>query len=253
MVQAGRWRHGGQDSGCSPREARSKGRCRQHQGRGPRCCHRCHSKGTFDLLGFGDGGACCFVDFLQTGSFHFRCWIHDSDGNRIWRMGKEANCSPRLQGWGEKEEGGFFFRLVWLVLARVLPSTELPSRQSSVARVWLRTSSSRPSPPFLLKVKLLPSTWREPEREASCPPRSWLWLQVCFVSCFVLANLTRKLKGTQKLVADHEAILTREREYCLTVESARVRDAYKIPGSQIVNSVYLKGTIDCKSNRSRVF
>merc|ERR1711964_82480 len=43
--------------------------------------------------------------------------------------------------------------------------------------------------------------------------------------------------GTHKIVKDHAAVLERTEKYCLTMESARVRDAYKIPGSQIVNVV----------------
>lgn len=45
--------------------------------------------------------------------------------------------------------------------------------------------------------------------------------------------------GTQKIVKDHAAVLERTESYCLALESARVRDAYKIPGSQIVNAVQL--------------
>ncbi len=48
------------------------------------------------------------------------------------------------------------------------------------------------------------------------------------------------MAGTQKVVSDHAAVLDRTEKYCLAVESARVRDAYKIPGSAINYQVSLK-------------
>lgn len=61
------------------------------------------------------------------------------------------------------------------------------------------------------------------------------------VGGFLAAKELVVVAGTQKIVPDHAAVLQRTNEYCLAVESARVRDAYKIPGSQIVNSVSMKG------------
>lgn len=45
--------------------------------------------------------------------------------------------------------------------------------------------------------------------------------------------------GTQKIVPNHEAVLERTHNYCLALESARARDAYKVPGSAITNVVQL--------------
>ncbi len=41
---------------------------------------------------------------------------------------------------------------------------------------------------------------------------------------------------------DHATVLDRTHNYCLAVESARVRDAYKIPGSAINHQVSLTAT-----------
>jgi hypothetical protein len=61
------------------------------------------------------------------------------------------------------------------------------------------------------------------------------------VGGFLAAKELVVVAGTQKIVKDHAAIVQRTTEYCLAVESARARDAYKVPGSQIVNSVYMNG------------
>ena len=48
------------------------------------------------------------------------------------------------------------------------------------------------------------------------------------------------MAGTQKIVKDHAAVLERTEQYCLKVESARVRDVYKLPASAINNCVSLR-------------
>ncbi|KAI3636007.1 hypothetical protein MIR68_005888 [Amoeboaphelidium protococcarum] len=47
--------------------------------------------------------------------------------------------------------------------------------------------------------------------------------------------------GTHKIVPTYEDAIKRTEEFCLPVESARVRIAYKIPGSQINNFVAIRG------------
>jgi hypothetical protein len=47
--------------------------------------------------------------------------------------------------------------------------------------------------------------------------------------------------GTQKIVPTYEDAVKRTEEYALPIESARVRIAYKIPGSAINNFVALRG------------
>jgi len=46
--------------------------------------------------------------------------------------------------------------------------------------------------------------------------------------------------GSNKIVANEEAAKARTEQYCLAVESARVRVAYKIPNSNITNYVAIK-------------
>lgn len=47
--------------------------------------------------------------------------------------------------------------------------------------------------------------------------------------------------GSNKIVADMNAARERQEKYCLALESARVRVAYKIPASAINNTVEING------------
>jgi L-lactate utilization protein LutB len=48
--------------------------------------------------------------------------------------------------------------------------------------------------------------------------------------------------GSNKIVPNLEAARARQNDYCLQLESARVRVAYKVPASQINNSVEITGS-----------
>ena len=58
---------------------------------------------------------------------------------------------------------------------------------------------------------------------------------------FITAKHLVVVAGTQKIVKNHQEVLDRTEKFCLTMESARVRDEYKIPGSAINYIVSLKG------------
>lgn len=60
------------------------------------------------------------------------------------------------------------------------------------------------------------------------------------VGGFLSAKHLVVVAGTQKIVADHAAALERAEKFCLAAESARVRDAYKVPASAIINAVSIK-------------
>lgn len=47
--------------------------------------------------------------------------------------------------------------------------------------------------------------------------------------------------GANKVVKDIEAARKRQQEYCLALESARVRVAYGIPASSINNTIEING------------
>lgn len=56
------------------------------------------------------------------------------------------------------------------------------------------------------------------------------------------ANKLVLVAGAQKIVADLAEARKRETDYCLPLESARVRVAYGVPASKINNSVVLSGS-----------
>merc|ERR1711991_315233 len=58
---------------------------------------------------------------------------------------------------------------------------------------------------------------------------------------FITAKHLVVVAGTQKIVKNHQEVLDRTEKFCLTMESARVWDEYKIPGSAINYIVSLKG------------
>jgi len=56
------------------------------------------------------------------------------------------------------------------------------------------------------------------------------------------ANHVIFVVGTQKIVRDLSTGLKRQQEYCLAIESARARVAYKVPGSAINNTAIISGS-----------